>query len=95
LLNYSVLFINKEDAEGRVQILSAILDFLNIETEEETMFRGFVTVGNLMSGGGIQTELVSLAGNLGLRDLLTTKQSSATGKAVEVIRELQGAFFRQ
>ena len=93
LLNFSTLFIQKEDGEGRVQILSAIVDFAQKETEEEALFRAFVTVGNLLAGGGVQTELVELASNLGLREVLNAKKSAA-GKAGEIALELGQTFYR-
>jgi len=93
LLNFSTLFIQKEDPEGRVQILSAIVEFAQREADEETLFRAFVSVGNLLAGGGVQAELVELASNLGLRDVLNAKKT-APGKAGEVAIELAQTFYR-
>ena len=93
LLNYSTLFMQREDTEGRVQILSAIVDFTQRETDEETLFRAFVTIGNLLAGGGVQTELVDLASNLGLGDVLNAKQTTP-GRTGEIASELRRSLYR-
>jgi phospholipase A-2-activating protein len=53
LLNYSVLFCTDNDPEGRVAILDTVTTMLGSETEQEIIFRLFVTLGNLLIGGGV------------------------------------------
>ena len=58
LLNYSVLFCVDDDAEGRIEILQIAAKMITTEVEPETLLRLYVTVGNLMIGGGSKTPVI-------------------------------------
>ena len=52
LLNYSVMFCVDNDSEGRAEILQITAKMIATETEPETLLRLYVTLGNLLIGGG-------------------------------------------
>eukprot|EP01103_Thecamoeba_quadrilineata_P015432 TRINITY_DN487_c0_g1_i1.p1 TRINITY_DN487_c0_g1~~TRINITY_DN487_c0_g1_i1.p1 ORF type:complete len:748 (+),score=126.71 TRINITY_DN487_c0_g1_i1:29-2245(+) len=48
-LNYSVLFIDHPNEEGKIQLLSSLADLIPNEKDEDILLRGLVAVGNLVS----------------------------------------------
>ena len=86
LFNFSVSFAAKEDMEGRVQCLSALIEAVITEKDPENQFRALSTIGNLITAGGTKHDLIGVARDLGLVDTLTNKRFE--DRAAEVARDL-------
>ena len=73
LLNYSVLFCVDDDAEGRLEILQIASKMTATEVEPETLLRLYVTLGNLMMGGGSRDAVINAAKAAGLLGTISSK----------------------
>ena len=91
LLNYSVEFLVKDDAEGRVQIMSALAACLPQETDLQNLLRIAIALGNLAHGNA---EAASLLTSMGLQWPSESQWVSASGEGdieanKQTIREIK------
>lgn len=90
LFNFSVDLISEKENEGKIQVLSALQELITSETDSENLFREFISVGNILTGEGVNSDLVDIAQQLGLDTVIGEKVS--TGKADDCKRELLAIF---
>ena len=86
LFNFSVKLVNKEEFSGKIQILSALNEILQNETDPDNLFRAFATIGNVVSGAGGRKEIIETANDLGIGEII--KKIKCTDKANECRLEL-------
>lgn len=61
-LNYSIAFLDKNDPEGRIQIVSALSEVANKENDEQNLLRIKTTLKNLSIGDEDATDLIQTLG---------------------------------
>jgi phospholipase A-2-activating protein len=86
LYNYSVKLAAKDEMEGKIQILAALNEIFQNESDPDNLFRAFVTVGNILTGGGTRKELVETAKQLGIVEII--KAVKCSDKANECRNDL-------
>ena len=86
LFNFSVRLAVKEEITGKIQILAALNEVLQNETDHDNLLRAFTTVGNVLTGGSIRKELIETAKELGIADAV--KNVKCNDKANECRLEL-------
>lgn len=91
LFNYSVLLATKNDIQGKIQILVALNEIIQNETDTENLFKALVTIGNIVTGGEIRKEIMNYCQELGLVDTLRTLK--CTDNAKMVLSELGALLF--
>ena len=62
MLNYSIFFLDKNDPEGRIQIISALAEALPKEKEEQNSLRIKTALKNLSINDDDAKELISAMG---------------------------------
>ena len=86
IFNFSVMLCSKDDNEGKIQCLTALQEILMTEADVENCFRSLIAIGNLLTGNGINRELIDIANQLGVTEMLFNKHFE--GKAEEAKAEL-------
>lgn len=61
-LNYSILFLDKNDPEGRIQLVSALSEAFTKESDEQNKLRVKAALKNLSIGDSDAAELIQSMG---------------------------------
>jgi len=89
LLNFSVLYLDKPKAEVKIQLASVLEEILRSEKDEETLFRGFVTLGTLVWEDSVCQSVVQDLGLLEAIKIHTSSPSKLQQCSTELVSFLE------
>ena len=81
MFSYSNVFIDKNDPEGRIQLVSAISELFHKETDAQNYLRLTTALGNLSVGDEEAREMIQ---SMGIK-IQTQKLEGADQKTIETI----------